>query len=193
MIFDFNYPSAYPPPTVTQTQSYSYIIREVFYDVLANREPFFDTYFKRRTKMVPVQPDRLPYLGVFIIDENMVPDGDPNATVIRFSHTLRIGFSVITVNADQDEAERTIDAAFWRIMNRLWKDHYVMNMLNTYNPWSQIANPDNVRVESITRGVRRHNFGFAGGNNETPVAELQYDVSCFYRTYWDPEFEGGVD
>ena len=171
---------------ITDTQSYSLVIRDVFYDALANREPFFANHFKRKTRMVPVQPNQLPFLGVYIIDETMLPDGDANAGDIRFTHTLRIGFSVIVANNDQDAAEREIDASFWKIMNRLWTDQYIMNLMDTYNPHTQSENPDNTIIESITRGVRRHVFGNAQLSNQTPLAEMQYDVSCFYRTYWPP-------
>ena len=150
---------------ITDTQSYSLVIRDVFFDTLALREPFFANHFKRKTKMAQIQPEQLPYLGVYIIDEVMTPDGDANAGEVRFAHTLRIGFSVIIANNDQDAAEREIDASFWRIMNRLWTDPYVMNLLDTYNPTDQSINPDNTRVESITRGVRKHLFGNTSSNN----------------------------
>jgi hypothetical protein len=171
---------------ITDTQSYSLVIRDVFYDALALREPYFANYTKRKTKMLVVNPDLLPYLGVYIIDETMLPDGDANAGCIRFTHTLRIGFSVMIAMNDQVAAEQSIDAAFWRIMNRLWTDEYIMNLLDTYNPSIGVGNPDNTRIESLTRGMRRHVFGAASPNNETPVAELQYDVSCLYRTDWLP-------
>jgi len=170
---------------ITDTQSYSLVIRDVFYDTLALREPYFANHFKRKTKMVPVQPDQVPYLGVYIIDEVMTPDGDGNAGEPAFIHTLRIGFSVMVAMSDQNAAELEIDAAFWRIMNRLWTDQYVMNLLDTTSPDGSM-NPDNTRIESISRGVRRHVFGSSQLNNSTPLAELQYDVSCIYRTYWPP-------
>ncbi|MBO4221957.1 hypothetical protein [Bradyrhizobium neotropicale] len=172
---------------ITDTQSYGLVIRDVFYDALADREPYFASFKKRKTKMLQVQHELLPYLGVYIIDETMLPDGEPNAGCIRFSHTLRIGFSVMVANNDPVVAEQCIDAAYWRIMNRLWCDQYIMNLLDTYNPTDGSQNPDNVRIESLTRGVRRHVFGSSGFSNETPVAEMQYDVSCFYRTMWFPD------
>ncbi|MHC2894831.1 hypothetical protein ACVIU4_005985 [Bradyrhizobium barranii subsp. barranii] len=171
---------------ITDTQSYSLVIRDVFYDVLA-ADPFFANYTKRKNKMLQVQPEMLPYLGVYIIDETMLPDGDANAGYIGFSHTLRIGFSVMVAHNDQVIAEATIDAAFWHIMKRLWTDQYLMNMIDTRAYPGGVGNPDNTRIEGITRGTRRHVFGNAQFNNETPVAELQYDVSCFYRTIWEPE------
>lgn len=109
----------------------------------------------------------------------MLPDSDANAGMIRFSHTLRVGFSLMAANNDQVNAELQIDAAFWRIMNRLRPDQHIMNVLLN-------SLPDNTRIESITRGSRRHVFGASGLNNETPIAELQYDVSTFYRTGWPP-------
>ena len=80
-----------------------------------------------------------------------------------------------------------LDAAYWRIMNRLWTDQYIMNLIDTTNPHTGASNPDNVRIEGITRGpppvrVRR----LPRSTNETPVGELQYDVSVFYRSIWSP-------
>ena len=98
---------------ITDTQSFSLVIRDVFYDALSS-DPFFASYTCRKTKMLSVQPQLLPYLGVYIIDETMLPDGDANAGHIRFSHTLRIGFSAMIANNDQVVAEQGIDAAWWR-------------------------------------------------------------------------------
>lgn len=170
---------------VTDIQSYSLVIRDVFYDVMV-REPFFTNYKKRKNKMLTVQPDLLPYLGVYIMDETMTPDGDINAGFYDFIHALRIGFSVMVANNDRDVAETQIDAAFWRIMHVLWTDQYIINVLDTYNPHLGSGNPDNTRIEGVTRGVRRHVFGTAQFNNETPLAELQYDVTVQYRSMWWP-------
>jgi hypothetical protein len=170
---------------VTDTQSFSLVIRDIFFDALA-RDTFFADYTKRKTRMLAVMPNHLPYLGVYIIDETMMPDGDANATAIRFSHTLRIGFSVMIANNDQEVAEKTIDSAFWRIMHDFWEDPYIMNVIDTYNPHLGFGNPDNTMIESISRGMRRHVFGAQMVNNETPIAEMQYDLSVFYRTEWSP-------
>ncbi|QIG93812.1 MULTISPECIES: hypothetical protein [Bradyrhizobium] len=163
---------------LTDTQSYSLVIRDGLFDAVST-DPFFASYTARKTKMLSVQHQLLPYLGVYIIEEQMLPDGDGNAGHIRFSHTLRIGFSVVVANNDQVAAEAQIDAAWWRIMNRLWPDQKLMNVVLS-------SLPDNTMIESLPRGVRRHVFGAAGLNNETPVAELQYDVSIFFRSGWPP-------
>jgi hypothetical protein len=116
----------------------------------------------------------------------MLPDGDLNAGNYNFIHTAPIGFSVMVANNDQNAAELQIDQAFWRIMNVLWTDQYILNVLDTYNPHLGFGNPDNTRIEGIARGVRRHVFGTAQFNNETPLAELQYDVTVQYRSEWVP-------
>jgi hypothetical protein len=174
-------------PSATATQSYSFVIRDMLFDTLTKRTPYFANYTARKTPMRQVQANLLPFLGVYIIDETMTPDGDANAGMVRFSHALRIGFSVIIANNDDVAAEKTLDAAYWAIMNRFWTDEYLMNLGDTYNPTDGSQNPDNVRIESIIRGIRKHKFGNANQTNETPVAELQYDITAFYRTMWWPD------
>jgi hypothetical protein len=127
-----------------------------------------------------VMPNLLPYLGVYWANENQVPNGDANCTDIRFNHTLQLGFSIIVINNDEDAAEQQIDAGYWVVMNRLWRDPGLMNVYIS-------SLPDSVEIESLMRGVVKRNYGFAGANNETPIAELQYDVSIFYRSEWFPD------
>jgi hypothetical protein len=170
---------------VTDTQSYSHVIRDVLFDALAG-DPFFAGYTCRKNKMLVVRHELLPYLGVYIVDETMTPDGDGNAGEVRFVHNTRIGFSAMVANNDQDACEQTLDSAFWRIMNRLWPDEYIMNLLDTMNPNTGLENPDNTRIESIERGVRRYVWGNSSLNNQTPVGEMQYDITCRHRTYWSP-------
>jgi hypothetical protein len=170
---------------VTDTQSYSLVIRDALFDAVSS-DPFFADYTSRKNKMLRVQSELLPYLGVYIIDETMLPDGDANAGDVRFSHTLRVGFSVMIANNDQVIGEQMVDAAFWRVMNVLWPDQHIMNVLVS-------SLPDNTIIESITRGSRRHVFGATGLNNETPLVEMQYDVSVFYRTDWPPIITDDLD
>ena len=89
---------------ITDKQSYSEVLRDVFFARVVTL-PFFAGFKARRCKMLQVQPEHIPYLGVYLIDEQMVPDGDANAGCIRFTHTLRIGFSVIIENNDPLAAE----------------------------------------------------------------------------------------
>jgi IPT/TIG domain len=163
---------------ITATQSYGWVIRNVFFDAL-KADSFFVGYHCRKTPMEVVQFEHLPYLGVYIVDETMLPDGDANAHAPSFIHTLKIGFSVIIANNDMDVAEAMIDAAFWRIMNRLWTDAGIMNVYYS-------TNPDNTLIEALTRGTRRPVFGREQRDQQTPVAEVRYEISVTFRTDWPP-------
>jgi hypothetical protein len=172
-------------PTIVEKQTFAVDIRDAMYNVVTVN-PFFSGYTFRKTKMRPVQANLLPFLGVYVVDEQMVPDGDANAGCIRFNHTSRIGFSVIQANNDSDVLEHGIDAAYQQIMSSLWTDAHLMNVLAN-------SNPEGVGIESAIRGTRRHVFGNAGLNNETPIAELQYEVSCFCRSEWYPNITDNLD
>jgi hypothetical protein len=175
---------------ITEKQSFAYDIRDTFFNAVSV-DPMFASFTTRKTKALPVQPGLIPYLGVYLIDETMTPDGDANAGMIRFSHTARIGFSVIVANNDPEAAEKTSDQAFLKIMALLFTDLHVMNVLQ--NDTAGYNNVENVAIESITRGTRRHIYGATGTNNETPFLELQYDVSAFFRTEWYPDITDVLD
>jgi hypothetical protein len=164
---------------ITENQSFAVDVRDAMYNIVT-ADVYFSGYTFRKTKMLPVQAALIPYLGVYVVDEIMVPDGDANAGCIRFNHTARIGFSVVLANNDQVVLEQGIDAAYLKIMALLWTDIKLMNVLVNNNP-------EGVGIESVLRGARRHVFGSTGANNETPFAELQYEVSCFSRSEWYPD------
>jgi hypothetical protein len=170
---------------IVESQTFTLDIRDAMYNIVT-ADPYFAGYTFRKTKMLPVQTGLIPYLGVYIVDELMVPDGDGNAGCIRFNHTSRIGFSVVEVNSDQAALERRIDADYLKIMSLLWTDIKLMNVLNNNNP-------EGVGIESVVRGSRKHVFGSTGLNNETPFAELQYEVSCFNRSEWYPDITDTLD
>ena len=178
-------PRVQPPPTITEVQSYSFVIRDMFFDKLA-AAPFFTMFTKRKSKALQIVTANLPYLGVYFVTEDMSPDGDLNAGGIRFTHMLRVGFSVIVVNNDPVASEAKLDEAFWTIMNTLWRDPYLTNLIDTRAYPGGVGNPDNVRIEGVARGTRRHAFGNAGLNNETPVAEMQYEATVKYGADYPP-------
>ena len=170
---------------ITEQQSCAYDIRDTFFNKVS-ADAMFSGFTARKTKAFQVQPDLIPYLGVYLIDEMMVPDGDANAGCVRFNSTARIGFSVIVQNNNPEMAEKTSDHAFLRIMSLLYTDLQIMNPLTT-------SNAEGVLIESITRGTRRHIYGSTLGTNEIPFLELQYDVSVFYRTEWYPDITDTLD
>ena len=159
--------------SITDTQSYSQVIRDSLFAKSVTL-PFFAGFTARRCKQLPVGKEHLPNLGVNIMDEMMAPDGDFNHTDIRFRHTLRVGFSVIILNNDPVASELTLDEAFWALMNGLWRDAGLTNMILS-------SMPDNTRFEGIERGSRVHKWGASGANNETPIAEMEYVASLVFR------------
>lgn len=162
----------------TDTQSYSLVIRDAIFATLVTL-PFFQGWKPRRCKMLAVQPENLPYLGVYILDEDMRPDGDANAGDIRFAHSLRLGFSAVIANNDPVAAELKLDQSFWAIMNGIWRNDGLTNLLIS-------GMEDNTRIEGVARGTRRHIWGNAGLNNETAIGEMQYIATVFYRSQFSP-------
>ena len=68
---------------ITETQSSGYDIRDAFFNLL-DADPFFAAYTRRKNKMLPVQQNLIPYLGVYLAGESMTPDGDANCGMVRF-------------------------------------------------------------------------------------------------------------
>jgi hypothetical protein len=178
-------PRIQPPPTPSELQSWSFLIRDMFFDKLA-AHPFFAGWTRHKNKALRLQTQQIPYLSVYFINEDMTPDGDLNAGEIRFLHYLKLGFSVVVQNNDTVECEAKLDQAYWTIMNTLWRDPYLTNFINT-TPYTGVGGtPDNVRIEGVSRGTRRHVFGSAGLNNETPVGEMQYEATVKYGADYAP-------
>jgi hypothetical protein len=163
---------------ITDTQSYSQVIRDALFAKTVQL-PFFQGFVSRRSKQLPVAKYQLPFLGVFILSEDMQPDGDPNAGEIRFIHKLQVGWQVMIENNDPVASELKLDEAFWAIMNGLWRDPNLMNFINS-------DMPDDTCIEAIEKGNRRHVWGTSGLNNETPYGELEYSATVRYRAEYGP-------
>lgn len=178
-------PRTFPVITtgITELQSPTWVLRELILKKCASL-PFFDGFKIKRTRRVPTKPDMVPQLAIYLPEEQMTPDGEHNASVIAFKHAFKLGFSVFVLGNDEGLAEQTLDAAFWAIMNGVWRDEYLMSMVDTRNPHAGGAgNPDGIRIEGILKGTRRHVWGNPALNNEAPLAEMQYDATLQYR--WD--------
>lgn len=158
-------------------QSYSQIIRDTLFAKTVQL-PFFTGFKARRSKQLPIQEPLLPYLGVYIIGEDMPPDGDANAGDIRFINDLKIGWQVIIENNDPIASELKLDAAFWAIMNGLWCDAKLTNF------W-QSDMTGGALIEGVMRGTRIHNWGVIG-KRDIPMGEMQYIATIRYRTMFDP-------
>jgi hypothetical protein len=171
--------------TDTSVFSYSLVIRDMLLEKL-KAAPFFQGFTVRKSRQLPAQTNQLPFLGVYFVSEEMEAEGDYNAGEIDFIHLLKLGFSVAVVNNDPEACEEKLDQAFWTIMNTLWRDQYLMNLIDTRAYPGGVGNPDNTRIEGVTKGSRRHHYGTAGLNNETPIGELRYEATLRYRAEYAP-------
>lgn len=169
----------------TTVFSYSIVIRDMLLAKLV-AAPFFAGFTVRKSRQLPAQPNQLPFLGIYIVSEDHEADGDANHGDIDFIITLKLGFSVAVLNNDPEACEEKLDQAFWTIMNTLWRDPYLMNMIDTRAYPGGIGNPDNTRIEAITKGTRRHIYGTAKLDNEMPIGELRYEASVRYRADFTP-------
>jgi hypothetical protein len=157
----------------------------MFFDKLV-QAPFFAGYTARKSRALQIMTKDIPYLGVYLVTENGDPDGDLNAGEIRLIHHLRIGFSVIVINNDPVACEDKLDQAYWTIVNTLWRDPYLTNLIDTRSYPGGIGTPDNARIEGVERTNWRHVYGNAGLSNETPIGELRYEATVKYRADYGP-------
>lgn len=170
---------------ITEQQSSGYDIRDAFFNLM-DAAPYFAAFTRRKTRMLPVQQNLIPYLGVYLVDEMMVPDGDANAGCVRFLHTVRIGFSIVVANSDPVTAEQQADRGFLQVMAIAYTNLSLMNPLHNNNP-------EGVRIEAITRGSRRAVHGAVSTDNETPFVEMQYEAACSFRSEWYPDITDTLD
>ena len=131
-----------------------------FFTNVAITPPF--TYTKNRA--LQVQPASLPLCGVYFLQEISSPDGDANAGEPRFKTRVTYGLTVLLINNDMEAVEYTLDLAAEAIRNGLFSDPTLY-----YN--------DDFKIEGYAFGTRKHNFGTTL-ENETPFAELQWELRC---------------
>jgi hypothetical protein len=144
--------------------SYAMIVRD---EMLARLKtmPFFSTFKFGTNKAEQIQPELIPFLGVYFISEDLTAEGDPNAGEPRFHSSALYGFSVVVQNNDGAAAELKLDEAWTLIMDRLFTDP------------SLYLNP-RAKIQAYVRGNRTHQFGSAGADNSIPVAESRFTLMC---------------
>ena len=129
-----------------------------------------------RTPSRPVQPEQVPFLGVYHLNEDFGPDGDANMGEPRFFCSLNLGYSYVVQNNDTDQAEDFLDQAHWSFMKLLHDAH-----------WKDFDLPNDVRVEAVTKGSYSKHYGNIGSNaNALPIAELRMEFTYTYRIGFDP-------
>jgi hypothetical protein len=135
--------------------------------------PFFTGFTFTTNKALQIQPQSLPYCGVYFIQETSTPDGDANAGEVRFRTAVIIGFSVIILNNDAEAAELKLDTAMQTLAGNLLNDE-------------TLYNGDQVKVQGFVSGKRSHEFGNGTFDNKTPIAELRWELICDIGTITYP-------
>lgn len=138
--------------------------------------PFFSGFNFTTNKSLQIQPKTIPFAGVYFIEETRLPDGDPNVGEVRFRSTARYGISVIIQNNDAAAAEDKLDEAM-DMIDILFADTTLYN-------WR--AADGLPMIQSYLRGGRSHQFGSIGQDNELPIAELRFDLTCDLGTFMYP-------
>jgi hypothetical protein len=132
--------------------------------------PFFSGFHYFTNTSETIQPENVPFLGVYFISEDMTADGDPNAGEVRFRAITTYGVSVIVQNNNAVQAENKLDQA-WSAIGKLFIDPTLYN-------WKNAGLPGEAAVQAYTRGNRAHVFGGVGKENATPIAELRFQLTC---------------
>lgn len=128
--------------------------------------PYFAAFKRFSTnKMLQIQPQDLPFCGVYHIQTLMAPDGDANVGEPRFRTSVRIGFSVIILNNDPSAAEYKLDEAFMALTGGLLSD-------------PTLYNNSQFKIQGYVSGAATHEFGSPMADNETPMAELRFELVC---------------
>jgi hypothetical protein len=143
--------------------SYAMIVRDA---MLARIKimPFFAGFTFSSNKAEQIQPEKIPFVGVYFISEDMLPDGDANVLEPRFRLSVLYGFSIIIQNNDAAAAENKLDEGFVLLCDRLFTDP------------SLYLNPA-AKIQAYTRGNRTHQFGNAGADNSIPIAESRFSLT----------------
>src|SRR5262245_61678510 len=84
--------------------------------------PIFAGFKFGTNKAEQVQPENVPYLGIYFIAEDLTPDGDINAGEPRFHSTALYGLSIIVQNNDAAAAENKLDELFSKMLSGLLTD-----------------------------------------------------------------------
>jgi hypothetical protein len=166
---------------LSDVQSYSWIILNAIYDRLTTSSFFNGFLCKRISSALPIEGSlQIPFLGVFLGEETMIPDGDLNAGDIRFINNVVIGIQIIIKNNDPTAMLQKLDQASWFTLNQILRDNTLNNRLHT-------TLPDNVTLEGYPRvRFRPDIWGLAGAKNETPFGERLFWFTYQFRTAWAP-------
>lgn len=152
-------------------ESYALLVRDAF-AARMKALTYFATFHFSTNKSEQIQPQSIPFAGVYFITERTTPDGDANVGEVRFRTMATIGFSVIVQNNDAAKAELELDKAWLQIAS-LFCDQTLYNNAA-------------FKIQGFLGGSRTNQFGSIGLDNEMPIAEMRYELTCDLGTITYP-------
>jgi hypothetical protein len=148
--------------------------------------PYFASFNWRITKGLPIDPADLPFLACYLGPENMVPRGERGAGPLEFMVTARFNWSCMIAESDKEEAERRLDGAYVALLEGLLRNPSLVSFGDTTDYDTGVSTEYNARIEGLPRQDMRIVWGTPYLNNETPVAELQYEMTVCYDRIFSP-------
>lgn len=124
-----------------------------------------------RTPMPSMSNEDVPRMGIFIMREELIPDGDGNAAEPRFTATVTIGVSILRGFDDPVVTTGQIDSDVDTIENMLFTDITFVN----FGP--------NCLFESVERISRQRLYPTDG---EAYFCELRLEIDFLYRFDFQP-------
>jgi hypothetical protein len=157
-----------------ETNTYAFIVRDAILQRLEGLPFFSNGWTFATTTEFQIQPENIPFCGVYFVSENATPDGDANTGEVRHRVVVRIGISVIVQSHEPEHAELELDKATLAIMGKLFAD-------------PTLYHSKDALIQAFPTYERTHQFGNAGSENELPIAELRLHINCDLGTVmWPP-------
>ena len=165
--------------------SYSQLIR----DALVARLQKIPTFASIKTwgqvsNATRIQPNDLPYFGIFEIDGTAGPDGDANCGWPAFIPDVKLGFSLFIQDNDETNSRINLDVAKQTVMNYLRRPLWHRFPEVMVSDYRGILVP--LDIEAVTRVHWKYSFGNTASDNETPLGELRLEWTLRYREHFPP-------
>jgi len=128
----------------------------------------------RKSPIPTLQTDQLPALGIYMMRENMSPDGDSNCGPPRFIADAVISFAVIDLASKPDVLDGSVDTAIDLIETTLLCDGSFIDLRD--------LNGQPI-IDSITNISRSYQFPQIG---ETYYLECRLQITFRYFCFFEP-------
>jgi hypothetical protein len=161
---------------IVHVHSYSYFIKLRLIERMKLIPPFNTATKFVRSNARPTQPEHIPFVAVYFMEENLSPLGDLNHAEPKFTAHLKLGISYIIQNNNPDVAEDILDAAHWSFMKLLhdpsWSRFVIEGEAKPY------------QIEGISAGS--HDRIYGNLSNETPIAEMRMEMTYVHGFDFEP-------